>query len=132
MSGPTTGTFVPKTGTFVHRGSGHMDYRDMIAATLRKELGATHQAVKTLMRWTGAGERTVKHWLAGSRPPRGEHLIALMAYSDDVLIAVLHHAGRGQLGTAIKLATLKAELEATLESLRNYPSDYRTDRPDNE
>ena len=29
-------------------------YGDMIAVTLRKELGASHQTIKTLMRWTGA------------------------------------------------------------------------------
>lgn len=131
MSGPTRGTFVPKTGTFVHRGSEQVTYGGMIADVLRHELGATHQAVKTLMRWTGAGERTVKHWLAGTRPPRGEHLIALMAFSDGVLMAVLHHAGRGQLGTAIKLATLTKELESTLESLRSFPGSYQNERPDN-
>ena len=119
MSGPTTGTFVPKTGTFVHKGSERQTCADMIAATLRAELGTTHQATKTLMRWTGAGERTVKHWLAGTRLPRGEHLILLVARSDGVLDAVLSLAGREQVRAALKLAGVKDQMEALLETLRD-------------
>src|SRR3546814_2028914 len=40
-------------------------------------LGQTHQAVKIVMRWTGASERSVKHWLAGVHAPRGMHLLGL-------------------------------------------------------
>jgi len=37
-------------------------YADGIAKALHLELGGTHQAVKTMMRWTSANERTVKNW----------------------------------------------------------------------
>ena len=77
-----TGTFVPKTGTNVHLEADVADYRTAIAAALRDELGLTHRAVKTAMRWTGASERTVKYWIAGERGPSGEHLIALARNSD--------------------------------------------------
>jgi hypothetical protein len=69
-------------------------YARMIARALRRELGGSHQAVKQLMRWTGASERTAKNWLAGACGPSGAHLIAIMAQSDEVLSSVLAHARR--------------------------------------
>jgi hypothetical protein len=89
-----TGTFVPKTGTNVHPEADVADYRTAIAAALRDELGLTHRAVKTAMRWTGASERTVKYWIAGERGPSGEHLIALARHSDIVFHMVLLLADR--------------------------------------
>ena len=70
------GTVVPKMGTTVHLAADQTRYRKAVAAALRAELGLTHQAIKTAMRWTGASERTVKYWLSGERGPSGEHLIA--------------------------------------------------------
>jgi hypothetical protein len=74
--------------------TGKIDYPAAIAAALRAELGNSHQAVKTVMRWTGANERTVKNWLAGSRGPRGEHLLALLRHSNVTLEVVLQLADR--------------------------------------
>ena len=71
------GTVVPKMGTTVHLAADQDRYREAVAAALRAELGPTHQAIKTAMRWTGASERTVKYWLSGERGPSGEHLILL-------------------------------------------------------
>lgn len=88
------GTVVPKTGTNVHLETDVTDYRSAIAAALRDELGLTHRAVKTAMRWTGASERTVKYWIAGERGPSGEHLIALAKHSDIVFHMVLMLANR--------------------------------------
>ena len=89
-----TGTFVPKTGTNVHIEADVADYRTAIAAALRDELGLTRRAVKTVKRWTGASERTVKYWIAGERGPSGEHLIALARHSDIVFHMVLLLADR--------------------------------------
>lgn len=89
-----TGTFVPKAGTNVHLEANVTDYRAAIAAALRDELGLTHRAVKTAMRWTGASERTVKYWIAGERGPSGAHLIALARHSDIVFRMVLLLADR--------------------------------------
>lgn len=88
------GTFVPKTGTNVHLEADFAVYRTAIAAALRDELGLTHRAVKTAMRWTSASERTVKYWIAGERGPSGEHLIALARHSDIVFHMVLLLADR--------------------------------------
>lgn len=76
------GTVVPKTGTIVRPEAAQARYREAVAAALRAELGQTHQAIKTAMRWTGASERAVKYWLSGERGPSGEHLIALAQHSD--------------------------------------------------
>ncbi|HBU15685.1 MAG: hypothetical protein A2092_13215 [Rhodobacteraceae bacterium GWE1_64_9] len=88
------GTVVPKMGTTVHLAAGQTRYRKAVAAALRAELGSTHQAIKTAMRWTGASERTVKYWLSGERGPSGEHLILLAQHSDAVLLAILTMAER--------------------------------------
>ena len=88
------GTSVPKMGTIVHLGADQAAYRKAISDTLRRELGPTHQAIKTVMRWTGASERTAKYWLSGERGPSGEHLIRLAQHSDAVLITILAKAER--------------------------------------
>ena len=53
---------LPKMGNELHRRSKSdgqaADFRDALAATLKQELGTTHQAIKTVMAWTGASERT--------------------------------------------------------------------------
>jgi hypothetical protein len=91
----------PKKGNYFPNGTraekGNVSYPAAIAAALRSELGDSHQAVKTVMRWTGANERTVKNWLAGRRGPRGEHLLALIRHSNVVLEIVLQLAGREQI-----------------------------------
>src|SRR3546814_8309912 len=83
----------PKKGNFSLSGhdreNGSTRYAVMIAQALRGELGSSHRATKTLMRWTGASERTAKHWLAGHHGPGGGHLIALLRESETVYEAVL-------------------------------------------
>ena len=88
------GTSVPKMGTTVHLDADQTAYRKAIADALRRELVPTHQAIKTVMRWTGASERTAKYWLSGERGPSGEHLIRLAQHSDAVLITILTMAER--------------------------------------
>ena len=83
-----------KMGTFVHLVEEPTDYRAAIAMALHKELNGTHRAIKMAMRWTGAGERTVKYCFSGERGPSGGHLTALARYSDAVPYVVLVLAGR--------------------------------------
>ncbi|WJS85924.1 hypothetical protein [Paracoccus sp. TOH] len=61
------GTVVPKKGTIVRPEAAQARYREAVAAALRAELGQTHQAIKTAMRWTGASERAAQYWLSGER-----------------------------------------------------------------
>ena len=88
------GTVVPKMGTVLHLDGIPDDYRAAIALALHSELGSTHRAIKTAMRWTGASERTVKYWFAGERGPSGEHLISLARHSDAIVLVLLALAER--------------------------------------
>ena len=104
---------------------GKVSYPEAVAAALRAELGDSHQAVKTVMRWTGANERTVKNWYAGRRGPRGEHLLALMRHSDATLEIVLQLSGREQIiaGQALfearnVLAEMLAKIDAWMSGER--------------
>ena len=66
----------------------------VIAETLRKSFGGTRGSVKTVMAYTGAGERTVKNWFEGKNAPNGENLVGLVRHSDEILEALLLMAGR--------------------------------------
>ena len=65
-----------------------LEYQAAISAALKRELGGSHRAIKTAMKWTGVSERTAKNWFAGSHGPAGEHLIELLRNSDEVAAAV--------------------------------------------
>ena len=105
----------PKKGNNFPKGMGDgRDYAAAIAAALKDELGSSHQAVKTVMRWTGANERTVKNWLAGRRGPRGEYLIGLIRHSNGVMESVLRLAGREQIIAAEMLLDVRCILERVI------------------
>lgn len=92
------GTNVPKSGPLAHhpldRPLGHATYADVISAALHRDFRKTRHATKAVMRWTGASERTVKHWFAGTRGPSGEHLAMLAQHTDAVLAEFLALSGR--------------------------------------
>ena len=62
-------------------------------------------------------ERTVKNWLAGTNGPSGEHLIALVARSDEVLDTVLAMAGRGRIVAGLRLLAARDRLAAALAEI---------------
>ncbi|MBF4559236.1 hypothetical protein H7698_24460 [Pseudomonas sp. p50] len=95
-------------------------YADGIARALHMELGGTHQATKTLMRWTNANEKTVKNWMAGSSGPSGKHLVALVKHSDLALAAFLGMAGRPDALTASELPLLRQKLQTVIEGIDSY------------
>jgi hypothetical protein len=111
----------PKTGRKLHRGARRRDQREKfeqaIADALKAELGPTHQAVKTLMAWTGASERTAKHWLAGTHGPRGQHLIDLARHSDAVLYYFLAAANRSFIEPRIRLVTIRSKLIDLIDAI---------------
>jgi hypothetical protein len=92
-------------------------YAGGIARALHMELGGTHQATKTLMRWTNANEKTVKNWMAGSSGPSGKHLVALVKHSDLALAAFLSMAGRPHALTVSELPVLRQRLQAVIEGI---------------
>lgn len=92
------------------RRNGSTNYASMIATALRTELGDSHRAAKTVMRWTGASERTIKHWLAGHHGPRGEHLVVLMRESEAVFEAVMTAAGRRDTVVAARMLAARGAM----------------------
>ncbi len=87
----------------------------VIAETLRGAFGGSRMAIKTVMAYTGAGERTVKNWFEAKNGPNGENLIELVRHSDEVLEAFLLMSGREDILTAKKLVDARNTLVEMLE-----------------
>lgn len=115
---------LPKKGKVLPKGSrgngAGVDFNEKIAAALRAELGSTHAAAKTVMHWTGASERTVKNWLVGTHGPSGDHFVALIRHSDEVLKALLMMAGRDSVLVAVKVVDVRRKLLETVEFLDEH------------
>jgi len=108
---------LPKKGIVFPNSENLGPYPRAIAYALECELGPTHQAVKIIRRWTGAGERTVKNWLAGISGPSGQHLVELIRHSDEVLSVLLILAGRQQVVAAQRLVDVRNKLAEMLEQV---------------
>jgi hypothetical protein len=111
---------LPKTGRKLHRPNNTVHgtrFALIVAGALRAELGETHRSIKTVMRWTGASERTVKHWFAGTHGPSGSHLTALARHSDSVLSEFLLLADRDGVMFAIELSSIRTRLLGLLAIL---------------
>jgi hypothetical protein len=115
---------LPKKGKVLPKGSRGkrtgIDFNSTIAMALRAELGSTHQAVKTVMRWTGASERTVKNWLDGSHGPSGDHFVVLVRHSDEVLKALLTIAGRGSALVLVNVIDIHEKLVETVQFMDEH------------
>jgi hypothetical protein len=98
-------------------------YAAAVAAALRSELGGTRSAAKSLMRWTGASERTAKAWLGGISGPSGEHLIALLRNSDAVFALVLRLSGRAAGSGPGELLVVRRHLLDALAALNRVAGD---------
>ncbi|MDR3487851.1 MAG: hypothetical protein P4M05_23500 [Bradyrhizobium sp.] len=107
----------PKTGRRFPGREQQSDYASSIADALRAELGNSHQAIKTLMRWTGANERTTKNWLSGTNGPSGDHLLQIMRNSDIVFECVLGLVDRRVVLSHRKLEEVHNALQATAQLL---------------
>jgi hypothetical protein len=120
------GMSFPKKGNFFPEGAGpggdgrgrDGHFATEIAAALRRSFGDSHAGVKTVAGWTGASERTVKNWFSGQYGPRGQHLVVLVRYSNDVLSSFLAMAGREDLMAAIKLAAAERAIIELLVAVR--------------
>ena len=112
----------PKTGKdFPRKDTSHLsnlDYSRAIAEALKRELGGSHHAAKTLMKWTGANERTVRNWLSGDRGPSGAHLISLVRESAEVLEILLLMSERQSCLLAVKLVEVRHRLAKELQAIQ--------------
>jgi hypothetical protein len=91
--------------------------RRIIGCSSRPFCSDSHQAIKTLMRWTGANERTAKNWHCGVNGPSGEHLLEIMRNSDMVFECVLELIDRKVLLSHRKLEEVHDALQATAQLL---------------
>ncbi len=109
---------LPKKGKKLHwrsqKPAFNEKFENAIARALKDELGSTHQAVKTVMNWTGASERAVKHWLAGTHGPSGPYLIALARHSNGVMMYFLTAAGRSSLLVGAELYQVRSRLSEAI------------------
>src|SRR5262249_24774589 len=108
---------LPKKGIVFPNGENLGPYPVAIAYALQKQLGTTHKAIKIIMRWTGAGERTVKNWLAGVSGPSGQHLVDLIRHSDDGLEVLLILAGRQKIVAVQKVFEVGNKLAETVNQI---------------
>lgn len=87
------------------------EFSQLIGAALRIELGSSRRAAKTIMRWTGASDRSARNWLNGLGGPTGWHLVLLARESSEVMATILALANRDGL-------MLGSDLRAVRTSLR--------------
>jgi hypothetical protein len=92
------------------------DFAQAIAEALKEEL-ARGVRIKTIMGWTGAGERTVKGWLAGSSGPSGEHLEGLFRWSEAVYERVMVRAGRRPSVNRRSLEALRGQITGLADAI---------------
>ncbi len=113
--------FRPVSGKSFLRSSGKIaasdgyEFAAVIAETLRETVGGTRMSVKTVMAYTGAGERTVKNWFEAKNGPNGENLVELVRHSDEVLEALLLMAGREDILAGKLLVDARDRLVEMLE-----------------
>lgn len=119
MSFPKRGKFFPEKPTTTvkaaGRGSTERTFAEEIAAVLREDLGSSRAAVKTLVDWTGANERTVKNWMAGRYGPSGPHHAD--AEVRRVVVLVLKLADRRDCDAAV-ISLIGRHLDAATTLLR--------------
>ncbi|MCK5362036.1 MAG: hypothetical protein KAR22_03660 [Gammaproteobacteria bacterium] len=111
---PVSGRTFPRSSGTVEKFDGY-DYTAVIAETLREAFGRSGRSVKTVMAYTGAGERAVKNWFGGKNGPNGENLVELVRHSDEVLEALLLMAGREDILAGKLLVDARDKLVEMLE-----------------
>jgi hypothetical protein len=121
MSVSPKGKTLPKKGKDLHL-SAHRQrrpssYAPAIAKALGAELKGRGTSIKTVMKWTGASERTVKGWLSGTSGPSGDHLVDLLRRSDRVFQQVLLLADREPVVERRQLSTLKTGIAHALGAI---------------
>ena len=107
----------PEKGNTLHFAGAQSALARKLAEALHFELGPTHQAAKTVMRWTGASDRTAKHWLAATHVPSGAHLVSLARHSDQVLRVFLVEAARREILETFELGAVRAKLQEAIRLL---------------
>ena len=125
MSLPKKGKSLPTAPVTDRTGEARPEKFAVEIATALDRAANHHRVyVKTIAAWTGANERTVKHWLSGKYGPSGDHLMILARHSDEVLGAILSMVGRRDLLLSLKLD----DIERRIGELANLAQEVRARR----
>jgi hypothetical protein len=89
-----------------------------IAAALQRAAAHGGLQIKTVARWTGANERTVKNWFSGQYGPSGEHLLILARHNQEVLDTVLGIMERRDLQVVQEIAEIERRVARLLMLVR--------------
>jgi len=119
---PVSGKTFPRSSGTVEKYDGY-DFTAVIAETLRETFGRSGRSIKTVMTYTGAGERAVKNWFEGKNGPNGENLVELVRHSDEVLESLLLMAGREDILTGKLLVDARDKLAEMLEIIDQLKAD---------
>jgi hypothetical protein len=106
----------PKSSTAIND-SINYDVATVLSESLRESFGDSRAVAKSLMRITGAGERTVKNWLEGKNLPCAENLINLASHSDEILYAFLFLADREHIAVNIELEAVRTKMIDLVEHI---------------
>ena len=127
---PNSGKTFPRSSDRVETSDG-CGFAAVIAEALRETSGGTRMSVKTVMAYTGAGERTVKNWFEGKNGPNGENLVELVRHSDAVLEVLLLMAGREDILAGKLLIDGRDKLVEMLEIIDQLRSGNSAANPPN-
>lgn len=108
MSFPNSGNVFPGR---------RQSFAKLVSTALRASLRGQVSSIKTVARWTGANERTVKNWFAGDRAPTGDHFLRLAANSPGVLAAFLAAIHRNDCLVMADIEEARAKVAAALVAL---------------
>ena len=107
------------------------NFAAVIAQTLQGAFGGTRMSIKSVMAYTGAGERTVKNWFAGKNGPNGKNLVELVRHSDEVLETLLLMAGREDILAGKLLVDAHDKLVEMLELIDQLKVEGSGENPTN-
>ena len=111
-----------------NRGLTSTEYAVAIELALKREIGKSRHAVKTLARMTHASERTVQNWLSGMRGPNGVHLILLAQNFASVRSTINRLAGQGMQEFTNTEAVVELLQEAISRLTEKTPSSVTAER----
>lgn len=122
---------LPKTGTKVPDARSRlttMQFAEQVGATLRNQLGASRQATKTVMAWTGVCDRAARTWINGGGGMSGVHLIQLARHSDPVWRLVLELSFREEAALGFEVHAVEvalAKATGAIETLKRQMAQSR-------
>jgi len=113
----------PKKGRLLPGGTDdytEAEFAQIIASALKLEFGSTRHGAKTIMKWTGVGQRTAKNWLSGVHAPSGFNLVLLARESNAVLKVMMLLADRPEMSLGTNLISLRRILADTMTAIDEY------------